>query len=137
MPPKKIKKTNAEKNKVPVHASKYAETDYPIFCFKHLEIKPKKDYKFYTDFLLRLKMISNASWELIEKSNRHGIGTETMDVSKIKVKLPPFVTPDVKHLSVFRANGDNRPFLGIRNKNLFHVIFLEEKFGDIYDHGKK
>lgn len=131
---KKIKKKNAEKNKIQVPNPNSAETDYPIFCFKHLSSKPDKDFKFYADFIERLKMLCSVPWKTIEVSDRHGIGTEKMPIEKIKVALPPFITPDVKHLSVFRANGDNRPFLGIRNRNLFHVIFLEEKFGDIYDH---
>ncbi|WP_343764404.1 hypothetical protein [Gangjinia marincola] len=51
--------------------------------------------------------------------------------------MPPFITPDVQHLQVFRATGDNRVFLGLRKENIFHVIFMEEQFGDIYNHGSK
>jgi hypothetical protein len=57
-----------------------------------------------------------------------------MPINKIKQQLPKFVTPEISHLTVFRANGDNRPFLGLRNGTIFHIIFIEEKFGNIYDH---
>lgn len=109
--------------------------DYPVFCFKHLKTNCSgKDYKFYFDFIERLSKISSLSWKEINLTHKHGFGTEKMPVGKIKPTLPPFVTPDVKDLIVFRANGDNRPFLGIRNENVFHIIFIEESFGDVYDH---
>lgn len=57
-----------------------------------------------------------------------------MPKESIKVALPGFITPDITHLVVFRANGDNRPFLGLRSGCVFHIIFIEEVFGDIYKH---
>lgn len=136
MPPKKIKSKRISADKIHIPKGNI-ELDYPIFCFKHLQTKPHKDYKFYADFIERLKMLSNATWKLIDISDKHGIGTSKIPVNKIKPDLPPFVSPDVTHLTVFRANGDNRPFLGLRNENIFHVIYLEEKFNDIYNHGTK
>lgn len=44
------------------------------------------------------------------------------------------VTPEIETLTVFRANGDNRPFLGLRRGVVFHIIFIEEQFNDIYEH---
>jgi len=134
---KKIKSRNAKTNKIDVSAIKSFTTDYPLFCFKHLQTKPDNDYKFYADFFQRLKMLSNTTWKIIETSDKHGVGTEKIPIDKIKPQLPQFVTPDITHLTVFRANGDNRPFLGIRNEHVFHIIFLEEKFNAIYNHGKK
>ncbi len=108
--------------------------DYPIFCFKYLTIKAKGDFKFYYNFILRLKQLSELGWKQIQTSPKHSFGTEKIPVNKIKKDMPKFVTPDVENLIVFRASGDNRPFLGLRNGNIFHIIFIEEKFGDIYDH---
>ncbi len=109
--------------------------DYPIFCFKHLVLNSGSDYKFYYDFIIRLNKISQLDWNKVNKSHRHSFGTEKIPVKQIKPSLPLIVSPDVKELLVFRANGDNRPFLGLRNGNVFHIVFIEEKFGDVYNHG--
>lgn len=132
--PAKIKKRNACKNKIKVPTGNEIQLDYPVFCFRHLQSVPDKDFKFYSDFIVRLKKISELTWSQIGVAPRHGFGTEKMPVKQIKVQLPNFVSPDVSDLIVFRANGDNRPFLGLRRGIVFHVIFIEEQFGDIYDH---
>lgn len=113
--------------------------EYPVFCFKYLQpcsIKDCHEPKFFFHFLERLQKLSNIGWKEIRISYRHGFGTEKIPIEKIKPQLPTFVTPEIKHLIVFRADGDNRPFLGLINKNkkLFHIIFIESQFGDIYDH---
>ena len=134
MKPKSQKK-NAEKNKIKSPNNSITEIDYPVFCFKHLQItKAKTDFKFYSDFIERLTKLSNLAWKAINVAHRHGFGTEKIPVDQLKPRLPNFVTPDVTDLTVFRANGDNRPFLGLRKDNIFHIIFLEEHFGDVYDH---
>jgi len=130
----RIKKKNVQKNKIKVPSKNDSPLDYPIFCFRHLQTIPGEDHKFYSDFVVRLKKISELSWNQVNVSSRHSFGTEKISVTQIKPQFPRFVTPEITHLTVFRANGDNRPFLGLRNGIVFHIIFLEEKFGDIYDH---
>ena len=118
-------------------ADLFDSIDYPIFCFKHLQsvsISDCTDGTFFYKFLERLNKLSNLGWNEIRLSERHSFGMEKIPVEKIHPSLPPFITPDVEDLSVFRAAGDNRPFLGIQNDKIFHVIFIETKFGDIYDH---
>jgi len=130
----KIKKKNSPKQKIKIPAETTVQTDYPVFCFRHIQSTPGKDHRFYTEFIVRLQKISQLTWNQVITTQRHGFGTKKLPVGQIKVRLPDFVTPDVTHLTVFRANGDNRPFLGLRNGSIFHIIFLEERFGDIYDH---
>ena len=130
----KIKKKNAQHNKIKIPSENSIELDYPIFCFRHLQTIPKGDYKFYSEFIERLKKLSSLTWSQINVADRHGFGTEKMPIKQIKVQLPRFITPEISHLTVFRANGDNRPFLGLRNGTIFHIIFIEEQFGDVYDH---
>jgi hypothetical protein len=129
-----IKKKNAQQNKIKVPSENNIELDYPVFCFRHLQTVSDGDFKFYSDFIERLKSLSKLTWKQINVSSRHSFGTEKMPINKIKPQLPKFVTPEISHLTVFRANGDNRPFLGLRNGTIFHIIFIEEKFGNIYDH---
>ena len=133
----KIKKKNSQQNKIKTPTQNNIELDYPVFCFRHLQTVPQKDFEFYARFVERLKKLCNLSWNEINIAQRHGFGTEKISVDQIKPELPKFVTPEVTDLTVFRANGDNRPFLGLRRNNVFHVIFLEEAFNDIYDHGTK
>lgn len=130
----KIKKKNVQQNKIKIPSENSIELDYPIFCFRYLQTVSKGDYKFYSDFVERLKKISGLTWNQINGADRHGFGTEKMPVKQIKPQLPRFITPEITHLSVFRANGDNRPFLGLRSGVVFHIIFIEEQFGDVYDH---
>lgn len=111
--------------------------DYPLFCFKYLSdvsISTCKDHKFFFDFLIRLQKISQLGWPSIRTSTRHGFGMESIPVDRIKPQLPMCITPDVKKLHVFRATGDNHPFIGLQIDRIFRVLFIEANFGDIYDH---
>ena len=82
----------------------------------------------------RLKKLSELGWEEIRKSQRHSFGMEKIPVKSIRPQCPAFITPDVKELEVFRATGNNKVFLGIQQENIFHVIFIEANFGDVYTH---
>jgi hypothetical protein len=117
---------------------KRPEERYPVFCFKYLQpysYNECTDPAFFIDFLERLQKLGNLGWQQIERSARHSYGTEKIPISQIKVgKFPSIVTPDVQTLTVLRATGNNLPFLGLRLEDTFQVIFLEAKFGDIYNH---
>jgi hypothetical protein len=111
--------------------------NYPIFCFKYLSDKSIKvctDPKFYYDFLMRLKKLSELGWNEIRTAQRHSFGMEPVAKEKIKPELPACITPDVQTLHVFRANGNNLPFVGIQIQRIFRVLFIETQFGDIYNH---
>ncbi|KAA6316015.1 hypothetical protein EZS27_033615 [termite gut metagenome] len=113
------------------------DEDYPIFCFKYLDdvsIKKCKDHKFFYDFLMRLQKLSKLGWSEIRQSHRHAYGLESIPKEKIKATLPTCITPEVKDLHVFRANGNNLPLIGIQIQNVFRILFIEATFGDIYKH---
>lgn len=124
--------------------NKVTDTDkkqdcYPIFCFKYLMNEPKRDPAgkagFYAEFIARLKKLSNLGWNAINVSDRHGYGYEKISIKDIKPKnFPSIITPEIKDLLVFRATGDNRAFLGIRSNDIFHIILIEENFGEAYEH---
>lgn len=114
----------------------FSKIDYPLFSFKYLQeisIKDCKDYKFYHDYIFRLQKLSILGWKEIQKSDRHSFGTEIIAHDMIKPDLPRHITPEVT-LYAMRANGNNLPFIGYREGKVFHVIFIETNFGDIYDH---
>jgi len=113
---------------------------YPIFCFKYLMNEPKRDPAgkagFYAEFITRLKKLSNLGWKEINASGRHGFGYEKIPIKNIKKNnFPSIITPEINDLVIFRATGDNRAFLGIRSDDIFHIIFIEEDFDDVYVHG--
>lgn len=115
-----------------------ASINYPLFSFKYLQEKSIKDCRntdFFQDFIFRLKKLSELGWEEIRKSDKHSFGMEKIPYNQIKPKsqLPQFITPDAE-FCVFRATGSNLPFLGIQKGKIFYIIFIETKFGDIYDH---
>jgi hypothetical protein len=41
---------------------------------------------------------------------------------------------DAKEFLVMRYDG-LRPMVGIRSNDVFHVLWIENEFGDLYDHG--
>lgn len=114
----------------------YRKIDYPLFCFKYLQSRSFvdcKDGSFFSDFLKRLKDLSDLGWKQISVSHRHAYGMEKLTQEIIKPQLPGIITPDVP-LFAFRAVGNNLPFVGFREGNIFHILFIETSFGDIYDH---
>lgn len=114
------------------------QIDYPLFSFKHLQkVSFDSDVKakFFQDFLLRLRKYSDLGWKQIAIEKRHGYGWEFMPQNKMKKTLPTAITPEVQ-LMVLRSANDNRAMVGFREWNIFHVIFIEAKFNDIYEHSK-
>lgn len=113
------------------------KVDYPLFCFKYMQeysIKDCRNHEFFYKFLLRLKKLSILGWKEIAKDDKHSFGTENIPINQIIPQRPLFLTPDITELMCFRANGDKRPFLGFRIGNIFHVVFIEAKFNEIYNH---
>lgn len=120
-----------------IQKNKVFQEDYPVFCFKYLSdasIKDCKNSGFFIEFLLRLKKLSELGWKEIRTSQRHSFGMEKISVDSIHPQLPTCITPEVKHLHVFRATGRNHPFIGLETQNVFRVFFIETNFGDIYNH---
>ena len=121
--------------------AEYAETDYPLFSFVYLSNfswDKCTDQKLFRDFLLRLKKLSELGWKKIGISDRHSFGSEKIPVSSLNKRarkvLPDFVTDEMK-LEVFRASGNNLPFLGLRKGRVFMVFIIEAKFSEVYNHG--
>ncbi len=138
---KKKKKDNDLMIKTPIKGKSLSNEDIenstPVFCFKYLQdnsIDKCKDAAFFINFLHRLRMLSDVTWKQIEISSRHGVGMEKMLISDLKPDKPQCLTPDVAALVVFRAVGNNLPFLGFRQREVFHVVYIESAFGDIYEH---
>jgi hypothetical protein len=110
--------------------------EHPIFCFKYIHnnysLEQCNDSQ-KVSFIDKIIMLSSITWDLINKNNKHKLGYEKMPISELIPSCPAFITPDVKHLLVFRYHG-LKPFLGHRNRFIFHIIFIEREFGEVYEH---
>lgn len=91
-----------------------------------------KNADFFISLLQRLKKLCSLDWNEINKSQRHSFGYEKIPISAIKKDIS--IAKGIDYLFSFRATGSNHVFLGFREGNVFKVVFIESKFGDIYNH---
>jgi hypothetical protein len=137
---KRIRSAPTQQSKLlkpkPVSTERSPEQLSPIFSLEHLQrshcvsaIADRSERGLFMDALLTL---SRLSWAQINSAPRHGLGTERMPADQIKVKIPPCVTDDV-NLLVFRWKG-KLPFVGFRDGRVLNILWIEQNFGDLYDH---
>jgi len=109
--------------------------DHPIFCFKHLH----KDFDLErcndeekAALIEQIVRLSKLSWQHIQFTSRKGMGTEKISINSIKASIPAVVTEDITDLLALRFLG-NAPFVGLRNRFVFHVIYIDRAF-TLYNH---
>lgn len=115
-----------------------SKKDYPLFSFRYfndVSMKDCKEQQFFVDYINRLCKLSQLGWNEIRKSQTHSFGMESMPKTQIKHQglLPSFVTKEVD-LHLFRAVGDNHVMVGLQEGKIYHVFFVEAKFGDVSSH---
>ena len=108
------------------------------FGFKDLRdvsyIKAKNDSDYFVDFIQHLRKFCSLNWNDVRTTQRHGLGTESIDVASLKEGSKNLVPSGLTKLLVLRATGNNHAFLGYRDGSVFQVLFIEYQFGDIYNH---
>lgn len=113
--------------------------NYLSFSFKDLRdisyVKAKNDSSYFVDFIQHLRRFCSLNWNDVRTTQRHGLGTESIDVASLKEGAKELVPSGLTKLLVLRATGKNHAFLGYRDGSVFQVLFIEYKFGDIYNHG--
>jgi hypothetical protein len=108
---------------------------HPIFCFKHIHQDFALDHCTADEKVALIEQIirlSKMTWHEIQYAPKHGMGSEKIDTTSIKPNLPSMLTDDVKHLLALRFRG-KAPFVGWRNKFIFHVFYIDRAFG-LYNH---
>ena len=75
-----------------------------------------------------LKSLSKMTWQQIQGSGRHQLGSEEITVSEIR---EPISTTKEKVLS-FRYSG-KKPFIGERKDQILDIYYIDPNF-DLYDH---
>lgn len=97
-------------------------------------IKAKNDSAYFIDFIQHMRQFCKLNWNDVRTTQRHGYGSETIDVISLKEGVRSYVPSGLSKLLVLRATGNNHAFLGYRDGSVFQVLFIEYKFGEIYNH---
>lgn len=107
----------------------------PVFCLAHLgrdHCLEQLDTDAACAFARTLAKLSRLTWQQISQAPRHGSGFEHMPVTRFRPTLPtPF--SDAEKLMVFRYHG-KRPMVGYRVGTVFHVLWIERQYGEVYSH---
>lgn len=133
---KKLRKPKREKGRigVPEESGKDWLSERPIFSLQHLQPGYTVDDCGRDEraaFASALWRRSQLTWQQIIQVSRHGLGSETIARSAVKVAIPSVITPDVT-LIAFRYNG-LKPMIGFKRLSTFHVIWIDPK-RSVYDH---
>ena len=83
-------------------------------------------------FAMALFKRRNLTWQDLRSTQHHGLGSEKIARSSIKVALPPMVTEDVDIIA-FRCIG-KAPMVGFRSGRTFNILWIDKNF-KVYDHG--
>ena len=96
------------------------------YCLQHLNVDQQ------AAFALSLQRRCALTWKQITLAPRHGLGLETLPAAQIKPTIPePF--GDRRNFIVLRYSG-KLPMVGVRIVDVFHVLWIERTYGDVYDH---
>ncbi|WP_309074615.1 hypothetical protein [Paenarthrobacter sp.] len=85
------------------------------------------------EFAMALFKRRGMTWTEIQQAPKHGLGSEKMPASSIRAAIPR-VFGDVENFLVLRYSG-LLPMAGVRVGDVYHIVWLEPQFGDLYDHG--
>jgi hypothetical protein len=107
----------------------------PIFSFMHMQYNKEhclsrcnqEDKAAIVGKLLRL---SQFTWKQIISQPRDALGFEHIPVGRFTATLPPYVTPDVSKLMVFRYSDAGR-MAGTRSEDILHILLVGD---NLYPH---
>jgi hypothetical protein len=108
----------------------------PKFCLRHLHSDHDVgclDQEHRAGFAMSLQSRARMTWQEIRQASRHGLGTERIPRAQIHPPIPDDFQ-DQESFTVLRYHG-LLPMVGTRSKDVFHILWIEAKFGDVYDHG--
>jgi hypothetical protein len=109
----------------------------PVFCLHHLhrdyDVKAIGDKEGQAQLALTMHKCAQMQWKQIHQAGRHASGTEQIPADQIRAPIPPKFSDQEKFMA-FRYNG-KLPIVGVRINDVFHVLWVERQYGDVYDHG--
>jgi hypothetical protein len=108
----------------------------PKFCLHHLCDEfdvPALTTAGQAAFAKTLHKLAQLSWKDIHRAPRHGQGTELIPRAQVKARIPTRFE-DTDKFMAFRYDG-KLPMLGVRIRDVYHVLWIEPEFNQLYDHG--
>jgi hypothetical protein len=109
-------------------------TGYPMLSFRHVRsgyCVEELTEKQRSDFLLKWFRRAKFTWAALGQHDKHALGYEFMPKKQIKPQLPEHLQQD-KYM-VFRHH-QNLPVLGFKAGDTFYVLWIENEYGQVYDH---
>ena len=111
-------------------------TGHPKFCLRFLQrgfdvANLPRDKR--ADLALTLQQRASMTWLELHRAGRHGQGYELLPAATFRGAIPA-VFEDQDKFHVFRYSG-HLPMAGVRSGDVLHIIWIEARFGDLYDHG--
>lgn len=80
----------------------------------------------------KLFLLSQMTWQEIQNSPRHGLGSEKISRNSLKVAVPSRIPEDAEFIAL--RYHKKCPVVGFRGERIFYVVFLDHNF-TLYDHG--
>lgn len=114
---------NAKLGDYPLLSLRFVQPSWGVDCMSDSQQKA---------FLEKWQKRSQMTWKELSQHQRHGLGSEKLPKSAIKPLIPQQFQ-DLDRFVVFRHEG-NLPFVGWKNGSVFHVIWIECTYCDVYNH---
>ncbi|BBY22694.1 hypothetical protein MSTO_28990 [Mycobacterium stomatepiae] len=132
--PKKGNKPGQVPATDPADGGKAPGAGYPVLCLRHLQ--PGWGFEEAAAdqcqaFLIKWAKRASFTWTELVQHHKHGLGSEKIPRSKINPQIPPHLELD--DYVVFR-HQQNLPFVGFRSGDVFHVLWVEREYNELYQH---
>lgn len=115
------KSTQQEK---PVFSLQYVDNDWCICRCEQSDM---------ASFVKRIRKLSQMTWAEIQNKGRHEYGSESINKTEFRCRLPARVDNDDK-LLVLRFTSKNKAMVGFRDGAIYHIIAFDKDF-TLYGHG--
>lgn len=108
----------------------------PKFCFGFLQ--PDYDISALNstqrdNFAMALHNRSKMTWQQIILGGRRGLGQENIAKASIRGSIPSRFVEEKDFIAL--RYSDRLRMVGTRSLDTFHVLWIERRYGDLYDHG--
>ena len=108
-----------------------------LLSFRHIQPRfgvDEMSERQRSEFLIKWAKRCGFTWTELGLHTKHGLGYEMLPRSQFKPTPPEALTED-KYM-LFRHDA-NLPFAGFKAGDTFYFLWIETRYGDLYDHGKK
>jgi hypothetical protein len=99
---------------------------------REYDVKALADKDAQAQLALTMHKCAQMQWKQIHQTGRQASGTEWIPADQIKAPIPSKFA-DQDRFMAFRYNG-KLPMVGVRINDVFHLLWVERQYGDVYDH---